>query len=263
MDNSVFVIDTCDSRNLYLMKALSADKYLVAEYDITREFEDGKKYIYVFAPSRIIDINIASAIKPNSIVFCLNTSKEVHDILISKGVSVRRFFEDEMLAMQNAYLTAEGALAYVILNTPVTIKKNNILVLGYGRLGKTMTKILKDIDANVYVGSDVFEERAQANVIADYVCEISSCKKHLSYFTAIINTIPAEVISKEDLVAINKECFILDLASWPGGLDHERAIGQGFNVMHALGVPGKTAPKSSGEYIRNSIMRSIITKGKL
>lgn len=258
MDNMVFVIDVSDKRNQYLLRMLSEDGYKTEAYDYSRKLSDrDKKYIYVFAPATEIDTAIADSIADGSKVFCLRMDSDIIRYLRGKDVEVIRFFDDEVLAMQNAQLTAEGALAQLILNTPLILRKNNILVIGYGRLGKTMTKVLKDVDANVYVGTNCLDEIAQASVIADYTCLIRNCKKHLPYFAAIVNTVPALILGEEQLLSIKKECFILDLASKPGGVDHEKAKELGLNCMHYLGVPGKVSPLTAAEQIRGSILKII------
>jgi len=129
-------------------------------------------------------------------------------------------------------------------------------------LGKTVTKLLKDIDANVYVGTNGIDEMATASVIADYSCLIRNCKKHLPYFAAIINTVPAMIFGTEQLINVSKECFILDLASQPGGIDHDKAKELGLNSMHYLGVPGKVSPLTAAEQVRSSILK-IIYKQKV
>ncbi len=259
MENPVFVIDVTDKRNQYLAEDLRADGYKVDEYDIRKSYNDSAvKYIYIFAPATVIDMNIAETIMSGSALFCVFIDNIIGKYLSCKDVKVIKLFDDEILAMQNAYLTAEGSMAYIIQNTHVSLKNSNILILGYGRLGKTLTKLLKDIDATVYVGTNPVEEIAQAKVVANYVCNISNCKKHFPYFNVIVNTVPAKILNLEELSHINRDCFILDLASNPGGLDYDAAAKLGLNTMHALGVPGKTSPKTAAEYIRESIYKTIL-----
>jgi len=266
MDNAVFVIDITDKRNQYLSLLLAEDGYLVEEYDCKKKhYDQDKVYIYILAPGTVINMDFAESIVNGSTVFCLNIDSIVHKYLLLKDIKVIKFFDDEILAMQNAYLTAEGALSYIILNTSLAVKESTVLVLGFGRLGKTITKLLKDIGASVYVGTNPVEEIALAKVVADYTCNLNNSKKHLPYFDVIINTVPALVLDENDLSDVKKDCFILDLASKPGGIDFDKAKELGINTMHALGVPGKTSPKSAAQHIRESIYNNLcnITKGKL
>lgn len=258
MDNIVFIIDVTDKRNQYLMQALQQDGYIVEEFIINRKCYDAlKMYVYVFAPATVLDNDIAEDIPSGSMIFCLNCESKLCKYFWKKDIKVIKFFDDEILAMQNAYLTAEGTLALIIDNTLESIKNSNILVLGYGRLGKTITKLLKDNNVNVYVATNPTDEQAQATVVANYVCDIKSCKKHMPYFSAIVNTIPAKVLCREELALVNKNCLIVDLASKPGGVDHKAACELNIKTLHALGVPGKTAPKTAAENLRGSIYKII------
>lgn len=265
MDNIVFVVDIRDKRNQYLMQSLIADGYIAEEYvQGMRYIDAAKTYIYIFAPSTVIDKKIADSIVKGGIVFCLDLDDEYQKYFDSIDVKVYKIFDDETLAMQNAYLTAEGTLAYIIENTNISIKNHNILVLGYGRVGKTVTRLLKDNEVNVYVAVRSEKDMAAASVVADYVCNLENAKKHLPYFSAIVNTIPSKVIGMEELSLINKDCFIIDLASKPGGLDHKMAEELGIKTMHALGIPGKIAPKTAAEYLQASVYKKIneiLTKG--
>ena len=47
--------------------------------------------------------------------------------------------------------------------------------------------------------------------------------------------------------------LLLDLASAPGGFDHDWAKQHGYHVIWALSLPGKTAPVTAGRIISDSI----------
>jgi dipicolinate synthase subunit A len=263
MEDAVYILDLADKRNIYLNKLLSADGSRVEEFNIKKQYAGGA-YIYIFAPSTEIDMGIAEAIIPGSVIFCIKIDDIMLKYLELKDVKVHRFFDDEVLAMQNAYITAEGALAYIILNTPKTLRESTALIMGYGRLGKALTGLIKKFGASVYVATNPIDEIALAKVNADYVCTINNCRKHLNFFDIIINTIPARVLDEKDYAKINKECFILDLASKPGGIDEDKVKELKLNMAHALGIPGKTASRSAAEHIRESVYRmNNINKGKL
>ena len=48
--------------------------------------------------------------------------------------------------------------------------------------------------------------------------------------------------------------MIIDLASYPGGVDFAYAEKCGIKAIHALSLPGKIAPKSAGEIIESTIL---------
>ena len=56
----------------------------------------------------------------------------------------------EELAVLNSISTAEGAIQIAMEETNHTLHDSNILILGFGRIGKVLAKMLNAIGANVY-----------------------------------------------------------------------------------------------------------------
>ena len=75
----------------------------------------------------------------------------------------------------------------------------------------------------------------------------------------IFNTVPAPVISRQVLDELAPETLIIDLASEPGGTDFDYASKLGITVVHALGIPGKFAPRTAGEILKSTIL-SMLTE---
>ena len=77
-------------------------------------------------------------------------------------------------------------------------------------------------------------------------------EKFLEEYDIIINTVPARVLEKSINTA-RKDCYILELASAPYGLDQEYA--KEFNYEMGASLPGKVSPESAGLEILNCILR--------
>jgi dipicolinate synthase subunit A len=259
MKDYVFVIDCSDSRNEYLLKSLIKDGYNVKVFSKGENYKDinGRLFIFVFAPSYIIDKETVKSMKNDSIVFCLKYDDTIKTLFAEKNITAYKLFDDEILAMKNAYLTAEGALAYIIENTDISIINMKVLVLGYGRVGKSVSKILNDNRSAVSVATDDEAEYAMASIYNDNVYKLCQLKDIVNSYSVIVNTIPCLILKGEILKEISEECFVLDLASYPGGIDYIEAQKLNIKTMHALGVPGKIAPKTSGEEIKKSILKKL------
>lgn len=258
MKDYIFVIDCNDNRNEYLLKSLIKDHCNVEVFSKNIDYnEKSGLYVFVFAPSSVIDGATAENIKNGSIVFCLKYSEEIKEIFSRKNISVYKLFDDEILAMKNAYITAEGTLAYIIENTDISIIGMNVLVLGYGRVGKTVSKIMHDNRSLISVATDDEYEYAMASIYADNVYKLKELKGVLGLYSVIVNTIPCLILKGDLLKEISEECFIIDVASYPGGIDYDEAQKYNFKTMHALGIPGKIAPKTSGEEIKKSIFKKL------
>ena len=48
-------------------------------------------------------------------------------------------------------------------------------------------------------------------------------------------------------------CFIIDLASLPGGVAADTLLPDGCRVLHALSLPGKVAPPSAARAVFDTV----------
>ena len=76
-------------------------------------------------------------------------------------------------------------------------------------------------------------------------------------YDIIFNTVPAMILDSHALAHIALDSVVIDLASMPGGVDFDSAKRMGIDAVHALSLPGKVAPKSSGEIIKNTIFNML------
>jgi dipicolinate synthase subunit A len=249
-------VEIRDKRDFYLLNALKKEGFTTFDLGEESKYKEFEK-VYVRSLLTSVTREIAESLEDNSILFSRKLSDEVDEIIKQKNIEQYNLLSDETFIVKNAYLTAEGALAHIILNTQRTIRHMPILVLGYGRVGKSVTKLLKDNYAIVSVATNDPTEYAIASIFSDDVHTLDSYKENLNNFSAIINTVPKLILEGETLNLINKDCFILDLASLPGGIDYNAAEKLNLNLMHALGVPGKVAPETAGLYIKDIIMKRL------
>ena len=104
-----------------------------------------------------------------------------------------------------------------------TIHGNNAIVLGFGRIGKVLSKMLVGIGANVYVEARKKEDLAYINAYGYNMVDIKSLKEYLPRCKYIFNTIPHLILDKNMLEYVASDAIIIDLASKPGGVDFEYA----------------------------------------
>lgn len=166
------------------------------------------------------------------------------------------FFNDEELTLNNALLTAEGAVEIILRETDIAINGSNILVLGFGRVGKACAKAFSSLGANITVSARSLKAREEARDLGYHACEFI-VKEALECADTVINTIPETVLKRDELETLSKEALILDLASKPYGTDFEAAKSLGIKALIAPGLPGKVAPKSAGCLIAESIIRTV------
>ena len=65
------------------------------------------------------------------------------------------------------------------------------------------------------------------------------------------------IFDSDKLSKLRRDTLIIDLASKPGGVDLAEAERLNIKTIHALGLPGKTAPVTAGEIIAESIIDTL------
>lgn len=188
-------------------------------------------------------------------------SGKVKNLCRMYNVSAIDYFEREELTVLNAIPTAEGAIEIAMRELPITIHGSNSLVLGFGRIGKVLSKDLKALGAKTYVEARRFDDLSWIKAYGYEGIYLKHLKEKLPLFDVIYNTVPSEIITVDMMKYIKKDCLIIDLASLPGGVDIKKAEAMGIKVIRALSLPGKCAPKTSGEIIKHTIQNILSDMG--
>lgn len=166
-------------------------------------------------------------------------------------------FARDDIAIYNSIPTAEATLQIAIEQTDYTIHGSNIAVLGYGRVGFTVAKLFKQVGANVAVFARQDRDLARITEMGMQAMNIAQLEKNSESFSILVNTIPQLILDETILNQLQKGTLIIDLASKPGGTDFEHAEQLGINAIHALGLPGKSAPKTAGKVLAETILKLI------
>jgi dipicolinate synthase subunit A len=165
--------------------------------------------------------------------------------------------EDEV-AILNAIPTAEGALELAIRKSDLTLHGNNSFVLGLGRVGLTLARMLKGLGSNTYGVARKRRDLARAQEMGLIPVDFAELAAKINEADFIFNTVPALVLTEEILTGVNPQAVIIDLASAPGGSDFKVAQELGIDAELALGLPGKVAPDSAGQILAEVIPRYIV-----
>ena len=153
--------------------------------------------------------------------------------------------KDPYYLAANAAITAEAALGLVLKELRCEVSNANILILGWGRIGKCMTHQLHHLNANVTVYARKDADRALLRALGYRYITWEDLGRSLGRYQCIINTIPAAVLCEEEMRSARPGCFKLELASgvWLPGDD----------VIVAHGLPGKYKPDAAGALIAKTI----------
>lgn len=163
------------------------------------------------------------------------------------GYKTVDLLQDPLYLAENADITAHCAVRLAMEHLPVTLRGCHVLVIGWGRIGKCLAALLKNMGAIVTVAARKEADRAMLLALGYDALDTAGLDYSLVRYRLICNTVPQPVISKEACAYCQKDCLKLDLASVKG-IDSD-------DVLWARGLPNKYAPASSGELIARSILR--------
>lgn len=183
--------------------------------------------------------------------------KESQDLLNNSNIKYIDYSKSEKLAIYNSISTAEGIIAEAIIAKNTNLHHSKVLVLGYGKCGKTLAWKLKNLDAKVTVCARKEEDLESAYSMGLNAINLHNLIMEINKYDYIFNTIPIIILNEDLLSKVNPECVILDIASNPGGVDKNAALRHKISVRHILGIPGKYAPKSSGEEMAKELINII------
>ena len=161
----------------------------------------------------------------------------------------------EDFTYRNAEITAEAALGIIISDYEGSVYGSDILVLGYGRIGKIIVRYLKALGAHVTVAARKLSDRSVIQLFGMNAVDFNNIP--YENYNIIFNTVPAQVIDREALGRMSGDVFIIDLASLPGGVDLEAARERELTCIRALSLPGKSAPSAAGMIIKDTIFEII------
>ena len=180
-------------------------------------------------------------------------SPEVYEMANDEYVEIIDILKREELAVLNTIATAEGTIEIIIENTNKILHGSNVLILGFGRIGKVLARKIAGLAAIVTCAARKDEDLAWIHAYGHRATNINTIGENLSEFDVIINTVPHLVLTEERLQYVKKHCLLIDLASNPGGIDKRAVKEKNLKLVWALSLPGKVAPITSAEFIKDTI----------
>lgn len=272
-----------DLRIVKLIEMLAKEKFLIYTYaienaDVLKEYEE------VIELSSLNELQNSTEIIISGVPFS-NNMQEVNDPFSDKKILVQDLFKNiqgktliagsispnveslakqynikvidllkrEELAVLNTISTAEGTIQIAMEETAKTIHGSNVLVMGFGRIGKILCKMLSGIGAKVYAEARKNEDIAWIKAYGYNAIYLNELKETLGQYDIIINTIPSLILNREYLSNVRQDALIIDIASTPGGVDRQAAKELGIRSILALSLPGKVAPITSAEFIKETL----------
>ena len=201
---------------------------------------DIEKYDIIILPMK--------GVSDNEFLKLLEKSKE--NVIIYTGLignldklnrKVISFLGDEEIRNKNDDITVDGIMDYVS-----GVKHDRVCILGFGHIGGKLYNRLKE-SSKVMVGVILDSDKEILKDDAFYTFDEGTMIEILNDSDLIINTVPCNIINKK--IASNLKTPILDIASYPHGIDSEVVNKNNLNYNLYLGIPGKYDPDRAGKIL--------------
>lgn len=183
----------------------------------------------------------------------LKTNKLLELIPISQLIS---FLDDKEVEEINNELTVEGTIDNI-----KNRKNDSVCIIGYGTLGKELYWRLTDAGIKTFVISRPKELIYNDNVMNYYPLNDQNILEVFKVCDIVINTVPYNIIP-EDVVSAKYVPYILDIASFPYGINEEIIDKYKDHIEYNLylGIPSKFAPKEASQILLKSLKKVIDVK---
>lgn len=165
-----------------------------------------------------------------------------------QGYRTLDLLQDPQFLAKNAAITAECALQAAAPHLTGTFAESPALILGWGRIGKCLARLLSAMGCPVTVAARKESDRAMLEALGYRAVDFSRIPQILCRCRILFNTVP-DLSIHSSLSDLWKNGIALDLASEPGL--------KGIPVISARGLPGKYAPESAGRLIADTILRTV------
>jgi dipicolinate synthase subunit A len=225
--------------------------------------KDGMTIPALTSSSDLTVSSFLNHIESGQTVFAGMFSPAVEKAFSEKNVTFYDFMKNDGVAVLNGVATAEGAIMKAIEVSSQNLHKSPVLVTGFGRCGKILAKKLAGLDCEVFVAARGETDRCLCEALGLKSLSFLELSGRLSGFRYIFNTVPSLIFDRALLSEISAETILLDIASKPGGFDTFAVKEFSLNLHHLLGIPGKVAPKASGDILVDFIFQTNALRKKV
>ena len=166
---------------------------------------------------------------------------------------------DEGFVLENAAITAEGAVACAMRDGHEGILRAQCVILGCGRIARFLAHKLSGLGADIIMAARKDRDRAYAlaNGWRAVSFEARTLGDVLAAADFVFNTVPHPVLDEALLRAIRPDAVLYELASAPYGFSMDTAKRIGVDARLESGLPGRYAPKAAARALYHVIERRL------
>ena len=166
----------------------------------------GRRLVLLPIPSSRDKINITgteiplaetiSELEGDSIIVGYSLPDGYKRAILESGGSFLDLAEDEGFLADNAYLTALGTLGYILTTSKLSVSDMSIGVIGYGRIGSALVRILLFLGAKLRVYTSKMLTRVdlgECGIDSVSVCSMGESVSDFLGVDVIVNTAPKDM----------------------------------------------------------------------
>ena len=135
------------------------------------------------------------AAKPGAVALGGRLSAQAKTIAQEAGVELVDYFARPELTVYNAIPTAEGCIGILLAERTRTLWGTNLLLLGFGPVGRALAVRLAALGARVTVAARRSVQRAMAEEQGLRAVPLTDLAAAAAAFDTVVNTIPAPVLT--------------------------------------------------------------------
>lgn len=211
--------------------------------------------VHLSGTDKLLD-EVFSDVKKGDLVMGYGINEESKSSMRNRGAIVYDALDDEEFLSENAEETAVGALGYILSTTSTTPRDTKFAIVGYGRIGSRLLRMLLFLGASVkvYTGKEkTCVCLCESGVDAHLIERGAPIPKNDA--NIIINTAPTDLSSSFEDGKLPKNLRVIELASG----DNFKGIS---GIEKLPGIPDKLYGKSAGRTYFSRILNylSEVTK---
>lgn len=195
--------------------------------------------------------DVTDTVREGTLVVGYKIPCAVADEIIKRGARYLDLSLDEQFLLDNANLTALGALGYLLTSSPLAMPDMRVGVVGYGRIGRALVRSLAFLGARLKVYTT---SRESAVALAECGIDVTQSGiecggvRDFSGLDVVINTAPADMRASFADGKIPEGMRVIELASGENfkGID---------GVERLPSIPEQMYPTSGGYVYFSAIKR--------
>jgi dipicolinate synthase subunit A len=200
-----------------------------------------------------------TAAREGGVIMGRSTPK-LDEIASRMSIQIFQLKDDPGLATRLSTGVAEGVMRLLIELTRRILREYRFLVIGYGVTGAVIVDYLVGAHCTPQVAARRPRSLERARQCGASPVPYDDRIEAMGAADIIINTAPSTDAIPPEAFALLRDRMVVDIASPPGGLDHEAARNAGLQVHWPRGLAGGRAPLTAGDAQYAFIAKAIATR---